>query len=79
MGRCASGSVAAELSTPPAGRHESGGALDSKAWAAETPAQIHALTVVPVMALDRATIRAPAYAAALGQPAFALHISPASP
>jgi hypothetical protein len=30
------------------------------------------------MALDRATIRALAYAAALGEPAFALHISPAS-
>ena len=57
---------------------EGGGALDSEAWAAETPAQIHALTVVPVMALDRATIRALAYAAALGQPAFALHISPTS-
>ena len=57
---------------------EGGGALDSEAWAAETPAQIHALTVVPVMALDRASIRALAYAAALGQPAFALHISPTS-
>ena len=55
---------------------EGGGTLDSEAWAAETPAQIHALTVVPVMALDRASIRALAYAAALGQPAFALHISP---
>jgi amino acid transporter len=53
-----------------------GGAPDSEAWAAETPAQIHALTVVPVMALDRATIHALAYAAALGQPVFALHNSP---
>jgi Amino acid permease len=57
---------------------EDGGALDSEAWAAETPAQINACTVVPVMALDRPTIRALAYAAALGQPAFALHISPTS-
>jgi Amino acid permease len=55
-----------------------GGAPDSEASAAETPAQIHALTVVPAMALDRATIRALAYAAALSQPAFALHISPTS-
>jgi hypothetical protein len=30
------------------------------------------------MALDRPTIRALAYAAALGQAAFALHISPTS-
>jgi amino acid transporter len=50
---------------------EGGGALDSEARAAETPAQIHALTIVPVMSLDRATIRALAYATALGQPAFA--------
>lgn len=57
---------------------EGGSALDPQAWAAETPAQIHALTIVPVMALDRPTIRALAYAAALGQPAFALHISPTS-
>jgi hypothetical protein len=57
---------------------EGGDALDPQARAAQTPAQIHALTVVPVMALDRATIRALAYAAALGRPAFALHISPTS-
>jgi amino acid transporter len=57
---------------------QGGGAPDSKAQAAETPAQIHALTVVPVMALDRVTMRALAYAAALGQPAFALHLSPTS-
>jgi hypothetical protein len=60
-------------STPGA---EGGGALGLEARAAEKPAQIHALTVVPVMALDRASIRALAYAAALGQPALALHISP---
>jgi amino acid transporter len=34
------------------------------------------LTIVPVEVMDRAGIRALAYAAALGQPAFALHISP---
>ena len=32
--------------------------------------------IVPVIALDRASMRALAYAAALGQPVFALHISP---
>jgi hypothetical protein len=34
------------------------------------------LTIVPVVALDRAAMRALAYAAALGQPALALHVSP---
>ena len=68
----------ADIGTAVTPGSEGGGALDSEAWAAETPAQIHALTVVPVMAMDRATIRALAYAAALGQPAFALHISPTS-
>ena len=48
----------------------------SKAEAAEHPDQIDALTIVPVFALDRPTMRALSYAAALGQPAFALHISP---
>ena len=44
--------------------------------AAERPDQISNLTIVPVAALDRAAIRALSYAAALGQPTFALHISP---
>lgn len=57
---------------------EGGGAPGPEARGAETPAQLHAYTVVPVMALDQASIRALAYAAALGQPAFALHISPTS-
>jgi hypothetical protein len=43
---------------------------------AEQPGQINALTIVPVEVLDRAGLQALAYAAALGQPAFALHISP---
>jgi hypothetical protein len=43
---------------------------------AEHPDQIANLTIVPVVGLDRATMRALAYAAALGQPTFALHISP---
>ena len=43
---------------------------------AEHPERIEALTIVPVAVMDRAAIQALAYAAALGQPAFALHISP---
>ncbi len=48
----------------------------SKPEAAEHPDQVDALTIVPVFALDRPTMRALSYAAALGQPVFALHISP---
>jgi amino acid transporter len=44
--------------------------------ASEHPEQVSALTVVPVAVMDRPTMRTLAYAAALGQPAFALHISP---
>ena len=43
---------------------------------AEQPGQINALTIVPVEVMDQAGLQALAYAAALGQPAFALHISP---
>jgi amino acid transporter len=46
------------------------------AEAAEDPGQVSNLTVVPVLALDRSAMRALAYAAAFGQPVFALHISP---
>jgi amino acid transporter len=52
------------------------GPAGSAAEAAEDPGQISNLTVVPVLAMDRSTMRALAYAAALGQPVFALHISP---
>ncbi len=48
----------------------------SKAEAAEHPDQIDALTIVPVFALDRPTMRALSYAASLGQAVFALHVSP---
>jgi amino acid transporter len=47
-----------------------------EAGAAENPEQIDELTIVPVVAMDRAAMRTLAYAAALGQPAFALHVSP---
>jgi amino acid transporter len=42
----------------------------------ETPAQVSNLAIVPVPHLDRATVRALAYAASLRQPVLALHISP---
>ncbi len=43
---------------------------------AENPGQITNLTIVPLTVLDQASMRALAYAAALGQPVFALHVSP---
>jgi hypothetical protein len=48
----------------------------SEATGAEQPGQVNTLTIVIVEVMDRAGIQALAYAAALGQPAFALHISP---
>jgi amino acid transporter len=42
----------------------------------ERPDQVRHLAVVPVARLDRAALRALAYVASLGQPAFAVHISP---
>jgi len=42
----------------------------------ETPEAIHHLTIVPVAVLDRASMRALAYAASLQQPVLALHVSP---
>jgi amino acid transporter len=43
---------------------------------AEHPERTRDLTVIPVVAMNRAALQALAHAAALGQPAFALHISP---
>jgi amino acid transporter len=42
----------------------------------ETPSQISILAIVPVAHLDRATIRALAYAMSLRQPVLAVHVSP---
>jgi hypothetical protein len=42
----------------------------------ENPAEIRHLMVVPVAALDLASIRALAYATSLRQPVLALHLSP---
>jgi len=55
---------------------EEAGKAASDTETAEDPGQISNLMIVPVIALDRASMRALAYAAALGQPVFALHISP---
>lgn len=41
----------------------------------EAPDQIHNLTVVPLISMDLASLRALAYAASLGQPVLAVHIS----
>jgi amino acid transporter len=42
----------------------------------QTPDQLHHFAVVPVAALDRPSMRALAYAASLGSPVLAVHISP---
>jgi amino acid transporter len=42
----------------------------------ETPQEVRHLVVVPVARFDLAALRALAYAASLGQPTFAVHISP---
>ena len=63
-------------SSRPARGPDGGAAAGSGAEGAEQPGQINALTIVAVEVLDRAGLQALAYAAALGQPAFALHISP---
>ena len=48
----------------------------SEAGTAENPEQIDELTIVPLAAMDRPAMQTLAHAAALGQPAFALHVSP---
>jgi hypothetical protein len=42
----------------------------------QSPDQLHHFAVVPVAALDRPSMRALAYAASLGTPVLAIHISP---
>lgn len=51
-------------------------ALAGVAEQEEAPDEIRHLTVVPVVAMDLATLRALAYATSLGQPVLAVHISP---
>jgi fumarate reductase subunit C len=64
----------AEPRLPPGSMAETPATTESEA--AEHPEQARGLVIVPVVTLDRAAMQALAYAAALGQPAFALHISP---
>jgi amino acid transporter len=45
----------------------------------ELPEQVRHLVVVPVARLNRASLRALAYAASLGQPTLAVHIAPEEP
>ncbi|NJP35613.1 APC family permease [Micromonospora thermarum] len=45
----------------------------------ELPQQVRHLIVVPVARLNRASLRALAYAASLGQPTLAVHIAPEEP
>ena len=64
---------------PPDGRQGDGTkAPEAIGEAGETgkSEQTGELTIVPVVDMDRAAMRTLAYAAALGQPAFALHVSP---
>ncbi|HTU86339.1 MAG TPA: APC family permease [Solirubrobacteraceae bacterium] len=42
----------------------------------ESPEEVHNLAVVPIVGLNLASMRALAYAASLGQPVLAVHISP---
>lgn len=60
--------------SPPEGTGASGAV--SEASRAERPERAGELTIVPVVVMDRAAMRTLAYAAALGQPALALHVSP---
>lgn len=57
-------------------RHGDSAYTDRQAEADESPDQLQHLAVVPIVRLDLAGLRALAYAASLGQPVLAVHISP---
>jgi hypothetical protein len=59
---------------PPDGTGEQAGIQNQED--SERPSKVRHLAVVPVARLDRAALRALAYAASLGQPVFAIHVSP---
>ena len=63
--------VPTRLSARPATPHALPRAEDD-----ESPDQLEHLAVVPIVRLDLASLRALAYAASLGQPVLAVHISP---
>ncbi|MGH2854211.1 MAG: APC family permease [Solirubrobacteraceae bacterium] len=69
----------ARIITPPPGPKLSdrvrGESLSGRREHEEAPDQVLNLTVVPVIAMDLASLRALAYATSLGQPVLALHIS----
>jgi amino acid transporter len=62
-------SIVAERAAPP-------GVARAPEEGEESPEEIRHLTIVPVASLDRAAMRALAYAVSLHQPVLALHISP---
>jgi amino acid transporter len=66
--------IALAPTTPPHGAGPQTGAQNQENG--EQPRNVHHLAVVPVARLDRAALRALAYAASLGQPVFAIHVSP---
>jgi hypothetical protein len=51
-------------------------AVPRQAELQDTPIEVHNFTIVPVAVFDLAALRALAYAASLGQPLLALHVSP---
>lgn len=59
-----------------AARSEPGRDAERHRETEQSPDQLHHFAVVPVAALDRPSMRALAYAASLGTPVLALHISP---
>jgi amino acid transporter len=61
-------------STPRDGTGQQAGAQNQEDG--EQPRYVRHLAIVPVARLDRAALRALAYAASLGQPVFAIHVSP---
>ncbi|SCF38057.1 Amino acid transporter [Micromonospora viridifaciens] len=67
------------LHPPPTPGPASGGAPPAPGGSAEgeeLPQEVRHLVVVPVARLNRASLRALAYAASLGQPTLAVHIAP---
>ncbi|MEV5692172.1 APC family permease [Micromonospora globbae] len=61
-----------QVPAPLPGAPEEGALAESQ----ELPQQVRHLVVVPVARLNRASLRALAYAASLGQPTLAVHIAP---
>ncbi|MGR6317034.1 APC family permease [Micromonospora soli] len=67
------------LHPPPPAEAPPGGAPPGPAGSAEgeeLPQEVRHLVIVPVARLNRASLRAMAYAASLGQPTLAVHIAP---